>query len=173
MRTNASLYQTIFIDYVRIHRRLVKILTDIVEEEARESVRLLESVSRQFSAEHRPAYGTKTGLGRSPLDGADALWGMGGVKKGHGEVMNWLGAGTEVRYRVMSLDFVPRTRPGGGLNVGPKVGGPVAWGVRPGIKERNFIGVILRRRRTPFGRKVRASIQRIWTRGSVKVRKIV
>lgn len=65
----------------------------------------------------------------------------------------FIDGGTSVRYRVMSSDFSPKTKPGViGSFLGR--GGPRGFGVRPGIQARRFSEIIAAQRQPEIVKRV-------------------
>lgn len=68
-----------------------------------------------------------------------AILGMAGTTQrgGAGHIMHWLEGGTKTRYRVMSMNYISKSRPYT-TNIGSGRGYARGWGNRPGIKARNW-----------------------------------
>lgn len=172
IKIEASMWETTFIDFLTIERKLRKEQLRVVSKYADRAVDLYQGVSNQFTPKNRPTYRTHSAKGRSPVDGADAIFGVGGVVE-RDTPMTWLGVGTKVRYRVMSRNFKSRTIPGGGLFTRTPKGGGVSWGKRPGIKPRKFTDDVIRKTRRDFEREVKDVLQVFFSSRRARTRKIV
>lgn len=93
----------------------------------------------------RKEFSRRTPILRVEVSTESAIWG-------------WLNYGTKVRYRTMSFDFQPKTRPGT-FESFPGRGRAAGWGQHPGIQARNWILRAVSQRGPAFRRDLQEAVE--------------
>lgn len=128
--------------------KLEKAVNKVIREEAKVFKSYMNIPASNWRPEHKPRWRTKTSSTSNRIS-VDL------VTDSKPYIYIW--AGTKIRYRVMSQDWVSKTQPGS-LLAGSGQGRALGFGVRPGIEARNWHEKVFDIRESIFNRKMRLAI---------------
>ncbi len=130
--------------------KLERAVNKVLREEAKVFKSYMNIPASNWKQEHKPRWSTKSS-GTTNRISVDL------VTRSTPYIFIW--GGTRVRYRLMSHDWVSKTKPGT-LLAGAGRGKPLGFGVAPGIEARNWHEKVFDIRESIFNRKMRTAIGR-------------
>lgn len=121
----------------------------VIREESGRHERMFDRFTRTWSVENKPRWD------REEVDTRDEF---SVTLKTESTPFVFVEKGTSIRYRVMSRDFQPKTRP---RIIGSRggAGRAAGFGVKPGIEARNIRTEIAKRRAGPLQKKLTAALR--------------
>lgn len=121
-----------------------------------------KEILSHFTRPNRAKIITRSGQGRSPIDGRPGtIWSAVGTDNERTPLV-WLEGGTKVRWRHVSRDWRSKTYKNSGLRFRVGRGRATGWGRNPGIEARNFRNAIVKKHEPTFVDRVNAGTDRLW-----------